>query len=120
MAGEGGRTGSKARRSGLRVFKYLATGDILEWKSVRQVAAELTIGTNEAYGALEDLVTEGLAEKSDRGFRQSPQGLSFYAVQVQEALARAVKQLGIAGQAGEGRFKDRRRGRLRHWEENDV
>ena len=89
------KAGTKAFKKGLRVFKFLGTGDILEWKSVREVARETGLSSNEAYGALEDLVAEGLAEKGDKGFRQSPQGLSFYAVQVQEALTRAVKQLGI-------------------------
>ena len=112
--------GTKAFKKGLKVFKLLGTGDILEWKSVREVARETGLTINETYGALEDLVAEGLAEKSDKGFRQSPQGLSFYAVKVQEALSRAVKQLGMVGQTGEGHFRDRRRGSLRHWEENDV
>lgn len=88
-------TGSKARRLGLRVFKYLATGSILEWQSLRQVAAALGITENEAYGALEDLVAEELAEKSARGFRQSPQGLTFYALQAQEELSRAAQRLGF-------------------------
>lgn len=87
--------GSRARRVGFQVFKHLGQGQILEWKSLREVARETGLTHNEAYGALEDLVAEGLAEKSDRGFRQSPQGLSFYAVQAQEELLRAMRQVGI-------------------------
>lgn len=89
--------GSAALSRGLRVFKHLASGDILGWKSIREIAAALQLTVNEVYGALETLVAEGLAEKSDRGFRQSPQGLTFYALQALEAMNGAKKQLGIPG-----------------------
>jgi DNA-binding IclR family transcriptional regulator len=96
--GEAGREyANKGLSNGLKVFKYLASGDILGWKSLREVAQAVGVTVNQAYGALETLVAEDLAEKSERGFRQSPQGLTFYALQAMEAISRANKQIGIKG-----------------------
>lgn len=87
--------GSRAADRVLRVAEFLATGDILAWKPMRAIAKALELGEAETYGALENLAARGWAEKSEHGYRQSANGLSFYAVQAQEAVAKAVYQCGF-------------------------
>ena len=87
--------GNRAVRRCLQVMKYLGQGDILAWRSMRQIAQEMGITASQTYTALEDLVREELVEKSATGYRQGPQGLAFYAIAAQEAVARAVYQAGF-------------------------
>ncbi|MGP8051604.1 MAG: helix-turn-helix domain-containing protein [Desulfobaccales bacterium] len=86
---------SKALVKGLRVFKFLASREITEWKSLKEIAAAVALTENETYGALGALVAEGLAEKSAKGFRQSPGGLTYFAIHAQEELRRVARQMGI-------------------------
>lgn len=87
--------GSKSAEKCLIVAEFLAGGDILAWKSIREVAAGTGLTQAEAYTMLSTLVKRGWAEKGEAGFRQSNQGLTRFAVAAQEYLARVVGQLGL-------------------------
>lgn len=92
---EGGNGGNKSVRRALRVMKHLGTGDILAWRSMRQIAKDLEMTESQAYTALEELVREDLVEKSAHGYRQSADGLAYFALAAREAVSRAVYQAGF-------------------------
>ena len=77
------------------MVKYLLTGEILEWKSLDQVAIGAGVSRNEAYAALNVLIDEGWVEKCDKGFRSCYSGLVHYVVQAQECLMGCARKLGL-------------------------
>jgi DNA-binding IclR family transcriptional regulator len=95
-APENGRDyGSRALDKGLRVLAALNSGALLNWKGLEEVARAAEVSKNEAYGALYTLVQWGWAEKSERGWRTSGQGLIRFAVAAQEAIREESRRLGL-------------------------
>ncbi len=87
--------GSKTLEAGLRVVDALYTGgDLLEWKTLEQIAARAQVSRNVAYAALNTLTARGWAEKGERGWRSNG-GLVRYWVAANEALASTAQQLGL-------------------------
>ena len=93
--GKGREYGSKAAEKCLIVAEFLAGGDILAWKSIKEIAAGTGLTAAETYTMLCTLVKRGWAEKDESGFRQSGKGLSRYAVQAQEYLVGVMGRLGL-------------------------
>ncbi len=77
------------------VAEFLAGGDILAWRSIKEIAAGTGLTAAETYTMLCTLVKRGWAEKDESGFRQSGKGLSRYAVQAQEYLVGVMGRLGL-------------------------
>jgi DNA-binding IclR family transcriptional regulator len=95
--------GSRTLEKGLDVLHFLASGDILGWKSLRQVAAGAGVTLAEAHAALHPLLKRGLAEKAEKAgaFRAAAGGLGQYALKTQEALVRYGQELGLTRQRKE-------------------
>lgn len=72
----------------LRVEDYLAGGEILEWRTVREVAEANQLSANEAHRCLHTLVKCGRAEQNDKGWRIHPEGIIRHSLYVREYLAR--------------------------------
>lgn len=66
-----------------RVEDWLAQGEILEWRTVKEAATAIGLSINEAYRCLHTLVKCNRAEQSDKGWRISPDGVIRHAVKVQ-------------------------------------
>ncbi len=101
LAGEdGGRqpapAGNKTAHKVIRVVDYMVTGQILEWKSLEEVAGATGLSRNEAYSILTALVENLWVEKSPKGFRANYPGLARYTIEAQECLARQAQRLGLA------------------------
>ena len=79
----------------IRVVEFLGRGDILGWKSVREVAAGAGVSQNEAWRLLHSLVKGKWAEQDKRGFRLAPTGLMEMLLYVQKYLARLARQFGV-------------------------
>jgi DNA-binding IclR family transcriptional regulator len=79
-----------------RVENFLASGDVLEWRSAADVAAGALVSKNEAYRILKTMVSCGRAEQNDKGFRIH-RGIVQHAIYVQEYMARQVRRLGVGG-----------------------
>jgi DNA-binding IclR family transcriptional regulator len=73
-AGEGKYAAKSARRI-LEVIEFLGQGEILEWKSIREVAAGTGVSINMSYRLLETLAAAGWVEKGPRGYRQDLAGM---------------------------------------------
>jgi len=78
----------------MKVVEFLGRGDILGWKSVREVATGAGVTTNEAFRILHSLVKGKWAEQDRRGFRLAPTGLMEMLLYVQKYLARLAQQFG--------------------------
>jgi hypothetical protein len=72
----------------LKVEDYLAQGEILEWRTVREVAEANDLSPNEAHRCLHTLGKCGRAEKSDKGWRIYPAGIIRHSLYVREYLAK--------------------------------
>jgi DNA-binding IclR family transcriptional regulator len=72
----------------LRVEDWLAGGEILEWRTVREAAEANDLSANEAHRCLHTLAKCGRAEQSGKGWRISPQGIIRHAVYIQDYLNR--------------------------------
>jgi DNA-binding IclR family transcriptional regulator len=79
----------------MKVVEFLGRGDILGWKSVREVATGAGVTTNEAFRLLHSLVKGKWAEQDKRGFRLAPTGLMEMLLYVQKYLARLARQFGV-------------------------
>lgn len=93
--GSGRDYGNKGFRKGIEVIDLLLMGDILEWKSLDEVATKTGLSRNEAYAALNTLVDKNWAEKSDRGFRACPAALTRINMAAQECLMGYAQKLGL-------------------------
>ena len=82
----------------LRVEDWLAQGEILEWRTVREVAEANQLSPNEAHRCLHTLAKCGRAEQGGKGWRISPAGIIRHSLYVREYLAKH-----------EGRFLGHRR-----------
>jgi len=80
----------------LKVVEFLAGGEILEWKSVREVAEGAGVPENTAFRILETLAAAGWAEKGPKGYRQSLGGLVRHAVHAQRILNQKINEHGDA------------------------
>jgi DNA-binding IclR family transcriptional regulator len=85
----------KAAEKLMKVVEFLGRGDILGWKSVREVAGGAGVTTNEAFRILHSLVKGKWAEQGERGFRLAPTGLMEMLLYVQKYLARLARQFGV-------------------------
>ena len=79
----------------IKVVEFLGRGDILGWKSVREVAAGAEVSQNEAFRLLHSLVKGKWAEQDKRGFRLAPTGLMEMLLYVQKYLARLARHFGV-------------------------
>jgi DNA-binding IclR family transcriptional regulator len=87
---------SQALEKGLKVLHCLATGPVLEWRSLPEVSRGAGVSLNEARGALTTLTAQGWVEKDPaRGFRLAYPHLTKYALAAQEELRRAGERLGV-------------------------
>jgi DNA-binding IclR family transcriptional regulator len=79
----------------LRVEDYLAGGEILEWRTVREVAEANDLSPNEAHRCLHTLAKCRRVEQSGKGWRIDCAGIIRYAIQAQECLMRHADRLGF-------------------------
>jgi DNA-binding IclR family transcriptional regulator len=79
----------------MKVVEFLGRGDVLGWKSVREVAAGAGISKDEAFRLLHTLVAEKWAEQNKAGFRLAATGLMETLLYVQRYLARLARQFGV-------------------------
>ena len=86
---------NKALKKGLKVTHFMLTGEILEWKSLDEVAAGAGVSRHDAYAALNALVQEEWAEKSDKGYRACYTGLVQYLLAANECLMKQAGRLGL-------------------------
>lgn len=75
-----------------RVEDWLAAGDLLEFKSIREAAAGAGVTENEAYRILQTMVACGRAEQSDKGSFRVARGIVKYGLQLNECLSRHVRR----------------------------
>ena len=75
-----------------RVEDWLAAGDLLEFKSIREAAAGAGVTENEAYRILLTMVACGRAEQSDKGSFRAAQGIVKYGLRLNECLSGHVKR----------------------------
>jgi DNA-binding IclR family transcriptional regulator len=92
---EGRKISNKALHKGLAVQKSLLSGEILEWKSLDEVAAAAGVTRNEAFQALGTLEEFGWVEKSARGFRAAASGLATITAAAQECLTGIAARWGL-------------------------
>jgi DNA-binding IclR family transcriptional regulator len=76
----------------LRVEDWLAGGEILEWRTVREVAEANGLSLNQAHRCLHTLVKCGRAEQSDKGSFRAGQGIVKYGLRLNECLSGHVKR----------------------------
>jgi DNA-binding IclR family transcriptional regulator len=75
-----------------RVEDWLAAGDLLEFKSIREVAAGAGVSENEAYRILQTMVACGRAEQHDKGGFRLCRGIVKYGLQLNECLSGHVRR----------------------------
>lgn len=78
----------------LTVAEFLARGEILEWKSIREVAEATGLTENMAYRLLETLVAKAWAQKSRKGYRQDTVGLMNHLIYAQQYLKPLIEKYG--------------------------
>lgn len=77
----------------LKVVEFLAGGEILEWKTIREVAEATALTHNMSYRLLETLVAAGWAEKTTKGYRQNSKALARHAYYAKEYLDRKYAEM---------------------------
>jgi DNA-binding IclR family transcriptional regulator len=93
-----GGSKNKGLAQGIKVLNFLATRELLEWKSLKEVAAGAGVTLNVAYASLCTLGEAQFVEKSDKGFRLRRDGsLMRYAVAALEAIQSLAQQMGFGG-----------------------
>jgi DNA-binding IclR family transcriptional regulator len=80
----------------LKLEEWLAvSGDLLEWRTTRQVADGVGLSTNEAYRHLMTLKSLNRVERGDNGWRISPEGIIRFAILAQDRLNRLADRYGL-------------------------
>jgi DNA-binding IclR family transcriptional regulator len=79
----------------MRVVEFLGRGDVLGWKSVREVAAGAEVSNDEALRLLHTLAKGKWAEQSKRGFRLAATGFLEILRSMQEYFIRLAKSYGV-------------------------
>jgi DNA-binding IclR family transcriptional regulator len=69
-----------------RVEDFLAGGDLLEWRSVRQVAAGAGVSEDQAYRILQTMLACGRAEQNEAGGFRAARGIVSYGLRLSECL----------------------------------
>lgn len=95
-----GKYSIAAVEKAVRVENFLARGDLLEWKSVRQVARGAFVTHNEAYRILKTLAGCGRVEQNQvegGGFRIATAGLINIAAYAHEYMMNSSKRIGLSG-----------------------
>ncbi len=82
-----------AAEKAFKVEDWLAGGELLEWRSIKETAEAVGLSQNEAHRCLHTLVKCGRAEQSDKWWRISPDGIIRHAFYVQEYLAKQNERL---------------------------
>ena len=75
-----------------RVEDWLAAGDLLEFKSIREVAAGAGVSENEAYRILKTMAACGRADQNDKGSYRLSRGIVKYGLQLNECLSGHVRR----------------------------
>jgi DNA-binding IclR family transcriptional regulator len=78
----------------LAVQRFLAGGEILEWRNLEEVAQGAGVPRSTCHRILETLVEEGWAQRGPRGWRQDLVAMLARARYAQEYLADLKKQMG--------------------------
>lgn len=79
----------------LKVEDYLAQGEILEWRTVREVAEANQLSPNEAHRCLHTLAKCGRAEQSGKGWRMHPEGIIRHAIYAMDYFDNRRKSYGL-------------------------
>jgi DNA-binding IclR family transcriptional regulator len=74
----------------LAVVEFLAKGEILEWKTLKEVAEGVRVPMSSCHRILQTLVEKEWVEKGPRGWRQGTAGLLKYG----EYAKKYLKNLG--------------------------
>ena len=90
MAGEKNIIGAVAKAC--KVEDWLASGDLLEFRSVREAAAGAGVTANEAHRILTTLVVCGRAEQNAQGSYRLSRGIVKYGLALNECLSGHVRR----------------------------
>ncbi len=82
-------------KSAIQVIEFLATGDILAFRSLQEISTATGISKDRAFRILSTLITLHWAEKKEPGFRLSFDGLFKHLVYAQNYYSRLAKQYGV-------------------------
>ena len=90
MAGEKNIIGAVVKA--FRVEDWLAAGDLLEFHSIREVAAGAGVSQNEAYRILQTMAACGRAEQNEKGSYRLSRGIVKYGLALNECLSGHVRR----------------------------
>lgn len=82
--------GIQAVERALAVVEFLAGGEILEWKTLEEVAAGAQVPMSSCHRILATLVNKGWAQKSPKGWRQDTAGIIRHSVYAQGYMERKL------------------------------
>jgi DNA-binding IclR family transcriptional regulator len=91
---EAGRSGIQAVERVVAVVEFLGSGEILEWRSVREVAEGAGVPVSTGHGTLESLAALGWVEKGSKGYRIGMQLLEII-IYMQKYHIRKLNDLGV-------------------------
>lgn len=75
-----------------KVEDWLAAGDLLAFRSIREVAAGAGVSENEAYRILQTMAACGRAEQNDKGSFRLSRGIVKYGLALNECLSGHVRR----------------------------
>lgn len=79
----------------IQVIEFLAGGDILAWKSLREVMEATGVTKDKSFRILHTLLQCGWVEIGKKGFRQSSKGLMKHLVYAKKHLEEIEGRLGL-------------------------
>jgi DNA-binding IclR family transcriptional regulator len=85
----------RAVTEALAVEEWLASGALLEWKSLEEVSLGVPLTRDKCYRILKTLAAAGRLEESDKGWRVSPEGLIRLALETQKYFDRLAQCYGV-------------------------
>lgn len=85
----------KAVKSAIQVIEFLATGDILGYRSLQEISTGVGLSKEKVFRILSTLISCQWAEKTDHGFRLAADGLFKHLVYAQNYLSRLAKHYGV-------------------------
>jgi len=87
-------------KKALELEDWLASGDLLQWRTLREVMEGLGLKQNEAYRLLKTLAAAGRVEEGPKGWRISPHGVIRHSFRVAEYFQAEAARFGL-GRRGE-------------------
>lgn len=82
--------GIQAVERALAVVEFLAAGEILEWKTLEEVAQGAMVPMSSCHRILATLVEKGWAQKSPKGWRQDTAGIIRHSIYAQSYMDRKL------------------------------